>query len=87
MSIRLGIAALVFMMIQAVLFGIGVLLVLATPLSDFAMTLMPWVVGISTAISLPLSWFMAPRLRLRYWRERERHDQQEQPRGARFTPR
>jgi hypothetical protein len=37
------------------------------------MTLMPWVVGISTVISLPLSWFMAPRLRLRYWREREHH--------------
>ena len=32
------------------------------------MTLMPWVVGISTVISLPLSWFVAPRLRLRYWR-------------------
>ena len=70
MAIRIGIAALVFMMVQAVLFGTGVVLVLATPLSDFAMTLLPWVVGISTVVSLPLSWLIAPRLRLRYWRER-----------------
>ena len=72
MGIRLAIAALVFMMAQAVLFGIGAVLVLATPLSEFAMTLMPWVVGVSTVVSLPLSWFLAPRLRLRYWQERER---------------
>lgn len=70
MALRIGIAALVFLMVQAVLFGVGVVLVLATPLSDLAMTLMPWVVGVSTAISLPTSWFIAPRLRLRYWRER-----------------
>jgi len=70
MTVRIGIAALVFMMVQAVLFGVGVVLVLATPLSELAMTLMPWVVGISTAIALPVSWFIAPRLRLRYWRER-----------------
>ncbi|WP_431862332.1 hypothetical protein [Azospirillum sp.] len=70
MGIRIGIAALVFMMVQAVLFGVGVVLVLATPLSELAMTLMPWVVGVSTVIALPLSWFIAPRLRLRYWRER-----------------
>ncbi len=75
MTIRLAIAALVFMMAQAVLFGVGVVLVLATPLSESAMTLMPWVVGISTVVSLPISWFIAPRLRLRYWRRRERHGQ------------
>lgn len=75
MTIRIAIAALVFMMVQAVLFGIGVLLVLATPLSEFAMTLMPWVVGVSTVVSLPISWMVAPRLRLRYWRKRERYDQ------------
>ncbi len=75
MAIRLAIAALVFMMTQAVLFGVGVVLVLATPLSEFAMTLMPWVVGISTVVSLPISWLIAPRLRLRYWRRRERHEQ------------
>ncbi|AWK86891.1 hypothetical protein [Azospirillum thermophilum] len=74
MATRLGIAVLVFMMVQAVLFGIGALLVLATPLSEWAMALMPWVVGISTVVSIPLSWILAPRLRLRYWRARERRN-------------
>ena len=45
MSVRLGIAVLVGMMLQAVLFGIGAVLVLATPLKEVAMQLMPWVVG------------------------------------------
>jgi hypothetical protein len=70
MAIRLFIAALVFMMVQAVLFGVGAVLVLATPLSDSAMRLMPWVVVISTVISAPASWAIAPRLRARYWRQR-----------------
>ena len=37
MSLRLGIAGLVCMMLQAVLFGIGAVLVLATPLKEDAM--------------------------------------------------
>lgn len=66
--VRLSIAILVFMMIQAILFYIGALLVLATPLRDLAMQLMPVVVAISTIISIPVSWFIAPRLQARYWR-------------------
>jgi hypothetical protein len=66
MSVRLFTAALVFMMVQGVLFGIGTVLVLATPLTAFAMQLMPWVVGISVIVSLPLSWMIAPRLRSRF---------------------
>ena len=66
MFVRVQIAALVFMMVQAVLFGTGAILVLATPLTAYAMQLMPWVVVISTLVSLPLSWLLAPRLRLRY---------------------
>jgi hypothetical protein len=66
MFVRIITAALVFMMLQAVLFGVGVVLVLSTPLSAFAMQLMPWVVGISAAVSLPLSWMIAPRLRSRF---------------------
>jgi multidrug efflux pump subunit AcrB len=69
MSLRFQIAALVFAMAQGVLFGIGTVLVLATPLAKEAMTLMPWVVGISIVISAPLSWAIAPRLRARYWRD------------------
>jgi hypothetical protein len=74
MSVRLGIAALVCMMLQAVLFGIGAVLVLATPLKDVAMQLMPWVVGVSFLIAAPLSWWFAPRLRARYWRSRRGHE-------------
>lgn len=65
MYVRVQIAALVFMMVQAVLFGTGAILVLSTPLTAYAMQLMPWVVVVSTVISLPLSWMLAPRLRLR----------------------
>ena len=70
MSVRLQIAALIFMMVQGVLFGVGVTLLLATPLAEFAMQMMPWVVGVSFLVSLPLSWMIAPRLRARYWRRR-----------------
>ena len=63
MFVRFVIAAFVFMMVQAVMFGLGTIIVLATPLSAFAMHLMPWVVVVSVAISAPLSWMIAPRLR------------------------
>lgn len=72
MTVRLGIAALLFMMIQAVLFGIGAVLVLATPLHERAMELMPLVVIGTTILALPASWWLAPRLRARYWRHHRR---------------
>lgn len=58
------------MMVQAVMFGAGIILVLATPLARDAMALMPWVVGLTAILSAPLSWWIAPRLRARFWRER-----------------
>ncbi|MGZ5865818.1 MAG: hypothetical protein ACXWKC_10585 [Xanthobacteraceae bacterium] len=70
MSVRFQIAMLIFMMVQAVVFGVGTTIVLSTPLSTLAMQLMPWVVGISVIISVPLSWMIAPRLRARYWARR-----------------
>lgn len=68
MPVRLQIAAMLFLMIQAVAFFAAVLVVLLTPLSREAMGLMPWVVGLSAAVSAPLSWWLAPRLRARTWR-------------------
>jgi hypothetical protein len=62
MWIRVQIAALVFLMVQAVMFGIGVMLVLGTPLAGMAMTLMPWVVATTALLSIPISWMIAPRL-------------------------
>ena len=70
MWIRVQIAAMVYLMVQAVMFGIGVMLVLGTPLADMAMTLMPWVVATTAVLSIPISWMIAPRLRARYWREK-----------------
>ena len=58
------------MTVQAVVFGVGTVLVLATPLQKLAMELLPAVVVASVIISAPLSWFIAPRLRARFWRGR-----------------
>ena len=68
MSNRMIITILVYLMVQAVMFGAGAVLVLATPLADFAMRLMPYVVVLSLLISAPISWILAPMLRARYAR-------------------
>jgi hypothetical protein len=67
---RLQIASMVFLMVQAVLFGIGIVIILATPLSKNAMTLVPWMIAGSFLVSVPLAWLIAPRLQLRYWHQR-----------------
>ena len=75
MSTRLMIAALVYMMVNAVLFGCGVTAVLLVPvLSAQAGALVPAVVITSLILALPVSWFLAPRLRARYWRDRPAPD-------------
>lgn len=68
MSVRLQIAAMLFMMVQAVAFFAGTLLLLLSPLAQEAISLMPWVVAVSAIVSAPLSWWLAPRLRARTWR-------------------
>jgi predicted tellurium resistance membrane protein TerC len=65
MSVRVQIASLVFLMVQAVLFGTGAMLVLATPLAEMARSLMPLVVVFSLGLSIPISWHIAPRLQVR----------------------
>jgi hypothetical protein len=44
------IAILIYAMVQAVVFGAGVVLVLATQLAQTVMALMPWVIGLSLLI-------------------------------------
>jgi hypothetical protein len=61
---------MVFMMVQAVLFGIGMVSILVTSLSENAMTLVPWMIAGSFIVSAPLAWLIAPRLQLRYWHQR-----------------
>ncbi|WP_316173808.1 hypothetical protein [Bradyrhizobium sp. SZCCHNRI1073] len=54
MSMRTQISAMVFMMVQAVLFGAGVLTILLTPLSNHAMLAMPVMIALSVCCQ-PLS--------------------------------
>lgn len=76
MSTRLRLAILIYGMIQGVVFGIGTVLVLGIPsFSERAMTLMPTVVILSIVLAAPIAWFMAPRLRLRFWQRREGRQQ------------
>ena len=70
MSTRMQIAAMVFMMVQAVAFGAGMVAILATPLNQHAMVAIPAMIAVTTAASTALSWWIAPRLRARYWRQK-----------------
>jgi hypothetical protein len=69
MSTRLQITAMVFMMANAVMFGVGIVPVLMIPsLANNAFETIPTVVIASFLVSAPPSWVVAPRLRARYWR-------------------
>ena len=86
-SARMRIAAVIYMMVQAVTFGVGTVLVLATPLEAQAMKLLPVVVIASSIASIPISWWMAPRLQARFWRaKRIRSDFVSGPAVARSNP-
>ena len=66
-----GIAALIYTMTNAVLFGAGLITVLMLPgFSSELMIWMPVVVVASIILAAPVAWLIAPRLRTRYWRER-----------------
>jgi hypothetical protein len=67
---RLTISALVYMMVQAVLFGAGLVIILMSPLSSHAAAAIVWMIAITMAISAPLSYVIAPRLTAGYWRGR-----------------
>ena len=66
---RLRVAALIFCMVNAVIFGVGVILVVSVPaLMSHAFFWIPAVVVSSFAISVPLSWFIAPWMMMRFMR-------------------
>lgn len=70
MKTRLWIAAMVYPMVNAVFFGVAAIAVLSIPaLNEEASTLFPIIVPASFVLSLPVAWLLAPRLRLRYWRD------------------
>ena len=66
---RLRVAALIWCMVNAVVFGIGVILFVSVPaLMAHAFFWIPAVVVSSLAISAPLSWFIAPWMMMRFRR-------------------
>lgn len=70
MSVRFQISALLFVIVLPVLFGVGVILMMTTPLEAGAMTLTPWVAVGSGFLAGPVAWTIAPRLQAEYWRQR-----------------
>ena len=68
---RAQIAVLIYMMMQGVMFGAGVILVLTWPaLNSDAAFWIPAVVATSFILAAPIAWCIAPRLRARFWRQR-----------------
>lgn len=66
---RLRIAALIYSMTNAVIFGAGIIIVLNVPgLRSNAWIWIPVVVVASLVLAAPAAWFIAPRLRARYGR-------------------
>ncbi|MDO8354641.1 MAG: hypothetical protein Q7T14_14380 [Aestuariivirga sp.] len=73
MGPRLYITIMLSLMTCAVLFGVGAVTVLSVPmLSEQAKFLLPVVIAASFVLGPIIAWFMAPRLRARYWKARDR---------------
>jgi hypothetical protein len=73
MDPRLYIMIMLSLVTCAVLFGIGAVAVLSVPaLSELAKFLLPVVIVASFVLGPIIAWFMAPRLRARYWKARDR---------------
>jgi hypothetical protein len=64
---RLRVAALIFTMVNAVVFGVGLVTVLTTPtMAQHAFFWIPAVIVSSFVFSPPLSWFIAPMMMQRF---------------------
>jgi hypothetical protein len=74
MKTRFAVTALIFMVVQGVLFGAGALLVLATPMRAEMETLLPYAIAISFMLAAPFAWIIAPRMMQRYSRRRPAWD-------------
>jgi hypothetical protein len=68
---RFRVAALIFSMTNAVIFGAGLITVLLIPsLAAYATEWIPVVVLGSFLLAAPVAWMLAPRLRARHERRR-----------------
>jgi hypothetical protein len=64
---RARIAALIYMMTNAVIFGSGLIVVMTVPaLTDRAAVWIPLVVAASFILAAPVAWFIAPWMRSRF---------------------
>jgi hypothetical protein len=69
---RLRVAALIFTMVNAVVFGVGLVTVLTTPaLAQHGFFWIPVIVVSSLVISPPLSWLIAPMMMQRFIQSRQ----------------
>jgi len=77
MSTRFIISLLIYGIAQGFLFGVGVAIVLMTPMKVEAATLVPAAVAVSALLAIPVAWKIAPLLRSRHVRhkawQREAH--------------
>lgn len=66
MKTRTWIAALIYLPLNAVLFGVGAIAVLTIPFpADAVKYLLPIVIVAALALTAPLAWYLAPKMRLR----------------------
>lgn len=64
---RARIAALIYMMTNAVIFGAGLIVVMTVPaLTDHAAVWIPLIVAASFILAAPVAWFIAPWMRSRF---------------------
>lgn len=72
MRTNFAIAALIYPMVQAVMFGAGLILLLALHLSNEPVAMVT-MIGVSFLISVPSALVLAPRLRSSRWRQARQH--------------
>ena len=64
---RLRVAALIYLIVNAVVFGVGLISVLMTPtLAQNAFFWIPAIIVTSFMLSAPLAWFIAPSMMMRF---------------------
>ena len=77
MRLRIMLTLLIYLIVQGVLFGIGMVIVMATPLNEQANVLVPWVVGLTFIIAVPVALGITPRMKA--WREMRSRRPSEEP--------
>ena len=64
---RLRVAALIYLMVNAVVFGVGMIAILMTPtLAQHAFFWIPAMIAAGVVLSAPLAWFIAPSMMMRF---------------------